>query len=104
MIPPGVKTLWDALAQRHQLDPAKPAASAFQAFNRIPDELRRQLADLEAEHAALLRGWQEEDQALSTLGQRPVCSECGTEQLEHFYTSQRDARTLCESCFLKRRR
>ncbi len=31
-----------------------------------------------------------------------VCARCGAGDLEHFYTSKRDGRTLCAGCFAQR--
>ena len=31
-----------------------------------------------------------------------VCAKCGAGDLEHFYTSKRDSRTLCAGCFEQR--
>ncbi len=99
---PDVKALWDDLAQRHQLDPHRKAASLFQAFNRTADELARTLADLEARCTALTEQWRAEDQVLRLSRVRPVCAKCGATNLEHFYSSKRDGRTLCATCFAPR--
>ncbi len=31
-----------------------------------------------------------------------VCVDCGARHLEHFYTSKRDGRAVCASCFAQR--
>jgi len=33
---------------------------------------------------------------------RATCARCGAGDLEHFYTSKRDGRTLCAGCFAQR--
>ncbi len=33
---------------------------------------------------------------------RATCARCGAGDLEHFYTSKRDGRTLCVACFEQR--
>ncbi len=99
---PDVKALWDDLAQRHQLDVHRKAASLFQAFNRTADGLARTLAELEARCAALTEQWRAEDQALRLSRVRPVCAKCGAKDLEHFYTAKGTGRTLCAACFEQR--
>ncbi len=53
--PAELQTQWNDLAQRHQLDPQRPAVSLREAYNRIADELDRHLAEAIQRNRELVR-------------------------------------------------
>ncbi len=56
-----------------------------------------------ARHATLLSKWEAEDrERRSSTGRPVVCRDCGARELEHFYSSKRDGRTLCAGYFQQR--
>lgn len=50
-IPPHLQALWEDPAQRHQLDPNKPATSLFQSYTTVANELAQELADVRRKRA-----------------------------------------------------
>ncbi len=96
-------------AHIHAFQDDRTARASLDRVNRAKEHWRAYVqgrAELELtlnKQAILLSAWRAEDRARRSSRARPVvCSDCGARHLEHFYTSKRDGRTVCASCFAQR--
>ncbi len=93
----------------HAFQDDRTAPASLDRVNRAKEHWRAYLqgrAELELllnKQTILLIAWQAEDRALRSSRARPVvCSDCGAQHLEHFYTSRAGGYVLCLGCFQSR--
>jgi len=98
-----VQAFQDDLTERTSLDRINRAKEHWRAYVQGIAELQLTLNKIAIERAALLSIWRAQDRASGATTVTPAaCCDCGARSLEHFYTSKRDGRTVCASCFAQR--
>jgi len=96
---------WQDYAQRGEVDADNPPTSILEAYLQVAEARTKRLASIPwgdvscDDHADGV-----EDEVIGAEYGRKLafCAECGTKHLEHFYTSKRDGRMLCGTCFQRR--
>jgi hypothetical protein len=96
-MPVTLQRLWKDLYRQHQGNGDKPVPSRFQLFKRVADDLAHALLQIDSE---ALTEWDQLRGSSTIVG--AVCAGCGANDLEHFYTSRREGKTLCADCFRMR--
>ncbi len=97
--------LWYKYALRGDLDSHNPPATSEEAYTQVVEAQLREMqavAQDMCEHAEALMAEEEELVDGNLRRALAVCAKCGAKRLEHFYSSKRDGRILCGTCFQQR--
>ncbi len=103
--PEELQRLWNKHALRGDLDRHNPPATAEEAYTQVVEvqfrEMQAVAQEIREDAEALIA---EEEELVDGNLRRAlaVCAKCGAKKLEHFYTSKRDGRMLCGTCFQQR--
>ncbi len=97
--------LWNKYVLRGDVDSHHPPTTAEEAYTQVIEvqlrEMQAVAQDMREDAEALIA---EEEELVDGNLRRAlaVCAKCGAKRLEHFYTSKRDGRMLCGTCFQQR--
>ncbi len=93
---------WRDCAERGEVDGHTPPTSVVEAYLMVAEAQGRRLAGIpwgDGRHDLA----DDEELMLAELPPtRATCARCGAGDLEHFYTSKRNGKTLCTDCFQQR--
>ncbi len=93
---------WRDCAERGEVDGHTPPTSIVEAYLMVAEAQGRRLAGIPWGDGRHDLADDEESLLADLTPARAMCARCGAGDLEHFYTSKRDGRTLCAGCFAQR--
>ncbi len=93
---------WRDCVERGEVDGQNPPTSTVEAFLQVAEARVRRLAGIPWGDGTHDLGVDEESLLADLTPTRATCARCGAGNLEQFYTSKRDGRTLCAVCFARR--
>ncbi len=92
--PRHLQASWRDCAERGEVDGHTPPTAVVEAYLQVAEARARRLAGIpwgDGTHDLA------DDEELTPT--RTTCARCGAGELEHFYTSRRNGKTLCTDCF-----
>ncbi len=100
--PRHLKASWRDCVERGEVDGHTPPTSIVEAYLMVAEAQGRRLAGIPWGDGRHDPADDEELMLAELMPTRTTCARCGAGDLEHFYTSKRDGRTMCASCFQQR--
>ncbi len=100
--PRHLQASWRDCAERGEVDAQHPPESIIDAYLFVAEVRMKRQGGIpwgDGRHDLA----DDEELMLAELPPtRATCARCGAGELEHFYTSRRNGRTLCTDCFQQR--
>ena len=100
--PRHIQASWRDCVKRGDVDGDNPPMSIVEAYLIVAQMRVRQLAGIPWGDGTHDLAGDEESLLADLTPTRATCARCGATNLEHFYSSKRDGRTLCAGCFQRR--
>ncbi len=93
---------WRDCVERGEVDAQNPPDSLIEAYLLVAEVRTKRLSGIPWGDGRHDPADDEELMLAELTPTRATCAGCGAGDLEHFYTSKRDGRTLCADCFQQR--
>ncbi len=97
--PRHLQASWRECAERGEVDGDNPPESLIDAYLLVAEVRTKRLSGIPWGDGTRDLGDDEESLLTDMTPTRTTCGRCGARELEHFYTSKRNGKTLCSDCF-----